>query len=146
MRLNIDVLFIPLGINTNYYLIHFHQHSINPLSSWTWATRSFTTLLSNFNPRCQLCSGSERWIYGWFDKKNLSVKDFFANTVSNLLGLLYVFSTCLNSLSNDANNCFMSYQKYVLKWKKYKTRFQSKTQFSYNQLPKIATLLDRLDS
>jgi len=71
--------------------------------------------------------------------------DFSKSAISNTLYVLIVSSTCLDSLSNGANNFFMFHQKYVLNKEKLKTRFQSKTQLSHNGLPKLAILQDKLD-
>ena len=95
----------------------------------------------------EVCSffNPERWIYGRSELFFPLFSDFSGNAISNTLYVLIVSSTCLNSLSNGANNSLMFHQKSVLNKEKLKTRFQSKTQLSHNGLPKLAILQDKLD-
>ena len=74
------------------------------------------------------------------------ISDFSGNAISNTLYVLIVSSTCLNSLSNGANNFLMFHQKSGLNKEKLKTRFQSKTQLSHNGLSKLATSYYKLGS
>ena len=72
--------------------------------------------------------------------------NFSKSAISNTLYVLIVSSTCLNSLSNGANNFLMFHQKSGLNKEKLKTGFQSKSQLSHNGLSEIAISYHKLGS